>query len=145
MAHASARELRDRPLEGLEDIIEPDEKPISLASTERVLDAERGPHPAAGTQADPIVPLEASQFVQRSADGSGVVEERAGHELVDSPAVLRLEQHGRAIAVAERPVTAKSSRAAERRLQVERHLLIRPRTCRRRNGAKRNRLRVLDE
>ena len=81
MAQASAREL------ALEDIVEPDEKTISLAPTEREVDAERRPHPVAGTQANPVVALEAPQFVERRAYGSGVVEERAGHELVDSPAV----------------------------------------------------------
>src|SRR5687767_1820980 len=105
MAQASTRER------ALEDIVEPDEQAIPLAPTECEVDAERRPHTAPGAQADPIVALEAPELVERRAYGPGVVEECAGHELVDSPAVLRLKERGRAVAVAERPVSAEASRA----------------------------------
>ena len=60
---ASTRELCSK------SIVEPDEQAISLAPTEREVDAERRPHAVARTQADPVVALEASQFVGRRADG----------------------------------------------------------------------------
>ena len=100
---------------------------------------------AARPEAESVVTFELANLAELGTDRAGVVEKRAGHEFVDSPAILRLQQERASVAKTERPKAAEGVRAAQRRLQVERHGVALRSVARRYPRPKRNRARVMHE